>query len=258
VAFGDGNLRCELSNLRECLSAGNGRPRVLLDGREADEQAEWTETCWFSDRDVDYLELETELGDDWRLQRQFLLARRERFLFVADVILGESSARIEAECVWPLAPGLQWAPLEETREGTLWSGENARAAVIPMSLPEWRRAPAEGRMVVDSGRLRLSVACRASTLYLPLFLDLDPRRMLRPQRTWRQLTVAEKLRIVRSDEAVAYRVQMGKRQWLFYRSLAPAANRTVLGQNLACDFFAARFLRNGQVEPLIELETEEG
>lgn len=72
--------------------------------------------------------------------------------------------------------------------------------------------------------------------------------------TWRQLTVAEDRLIVPRDVAVGYRVQIGRAQWLFYRSLAECGNRTLLGQNLVSEFLAARFGRNGIAEPLMEIE----
>jgi hypothetical protein len=46
-------------------------------------------------------------------------------------------------------------------------------------------------------------------------------------------------------------------QWLFYRSLTRPANRTLLGQNLSNEFFAARFDRDGEAEELIGVTPEE-
>ena len=61
------------------------------------------------------------------------------------------------------------------------------------------------------------------------------------RRTWRQLTVAEHLLPQPREVAVGYRVQLGYDQWLIYRSLAPRGSRSVLGQNVADEFVAARF-----------------
>jgi hypothetical protein len=67
--------------------------------------------------------------------------------------------------------------------------------------------------------------------------------------------VAESLVIQPADVAVGYRVQCGKDQWLFYRSQAPRANRTLLGQNTSSEFFAARFVaKTGGVEDLVEIQ----
>ena len=43
-------------------------------------------------------------------------------------------------------------------------------------------------------------------------------------------------------------------QWLFYRSLGPAGNRTVLGQNIAGEFTAGRFPSSGKFKQWIEIE----
>jgi hypothetical protein len=90
-------------------------------------------------------------------------------------------------------------------------------------------------------------------IFAPLFFDLDGRRMNRPA-TWRQLTVGQKGVVQPADVAVGYRVAVGSRQWLIYRSLAAAASRTLLGHNLNGETLVARFRRDGQVEPLVEVE----
>ena len=55
---------------------------------------------------------------------------------------------------------------------------------------------------------------------------------------------------------MGYRVQVGKDQWLMYRSLSMPANRSVLGQNLSNECVVARFDQDGDVEPLVEIESE--
>ena len=86
-----------------------------------------------------------------------------------------------------------------------------------------------------------------------MFIDLKTRRFDK-ELTWRNLTVGERLEIQPGDVAVGYRVQVGRRQWVIYRSLAPPANRTVLGQNLSTEFFIGRFLPNGETEELIQVQ----
>jgi hypothetical protein len=86
-----------------------------------------------------------------------------------------------------------------------------------------------------------------------MFFDLDPKRA-KKQRTWRQLTVAEWMDIMPRDVAVGYRAQSGRAQWLFYRSLAPAGNRTLLGHNIAGEFTAGRFRSTGRYDEWIEIE----
>ena len=101
--------------------------------------------------------------------------------------------------------------------------------------------------------LELKFSVKGNALFAPLFFDLDPRRFAR-RLTWRQLTVAESLEIQPADVAVGYRVQLGKEQWLIYRSLAQTANRTLLGHNLSTEMLVARFDPTGEVEALVEIE----
>jgi len=80
------------------------------------------------------------------------------------------------------------------------------------------------------------------------------RKRIDKQLTWRHLTVGQQRQIAPDDVAVGYRVQVGKSQWLVYRSLAPAAIRTVLGQNVMHEFLVGRFHADGHVETLLEIE----
>jgi hypothetical protein len=57
-----------------------------------------------------------------------------------------------------------------------------------------------------------------------------------------------------NDVAVGYRVAIGRRQWLVYRSLARLGNRSLLGHNISSEMLVARFHRDGEVEALIEIE----
>ena len=83
--------------------------------------------------------------------------------------------------------------------------------------------------------------------------DLD-RKRAKKVRTWRQLTVGEGMEVVPPDVAVGYRAQSGDDQWLIYRSLAPAGNRTLLGQNISAEFCAGRFLTTGKFKEWVEIE----
>jgi hypothetical protein len=212
---------------------------------------EWDDVCWVSDDDVDYLELEAQF-DGARVQRQMLLARQDRFLLLADAVLGPEPRRIEYRGTLPLRPGVSFRAAEETREGWL-AGRKPRCAVLPLALPEWRGDSRGGDLSWDEAGLQLSHAAQGRSLFAPLWIDLDPRRRECPL-TWRQLTVAELRENVRSDVAAGYRVQIGKRQWLIYRSLTGPANRSVLGANLTSQFLLARFTRKGVARELLEVE----
>ena len=257
VNYGERQLRTELTRGSTLLWSGDWQPEVRLDGELLAPTSSWKNVCWVSDDDADYLELEQKLSGAVRLQRHVLLARQDRFLFVADAVLCKRRNTIAYRGPTPLTAGVGFTAASETHEGFLTSpaGHRRYALVLPLALPEWRGARPRGDgLFLDDGRLELrqsAVAARA--LFAPLFIDLAPRRFARPA-TWRTLTVAEDRRIVHADVAVGYRTQVGAQQWLFYRSLARRGSRTLLGHHLVTEFLAARFSRAGQVEPIIEIE----
>ncbi len=252
VQYGDQQVRTELSIGRDLLLLGNWEHTATVDGRVAEPKGDWEEVCWVSDEDVDYLEIELDLTDDLRIQRQICLARNDRFLMVSDALLGTQSRKLAYQLRLPFGPGITTAAADETRELTI-IGSKARGMVMPLALPEWRSDSRGGKLTADSTGLQLEQSIVGSSLFLPLWIDLDPRRAKKAY-TWRQLSVAEQRQLVTRDTAAGYRVQFGKAQWLIYRALGIAANRTVLGHNLATDFLIARFARTGDVTTLVEVE----
>jgi hypothetical protein len=264
VAFNDGVTRLELVAAGQVVLSGDWSLDLMIGGEPTMLDARWEEICWVSDSDVDYLELEAKSPSGLRVQRQMLLARKERFFFLADGVLAPRSTALEPLAPEPtpleyssslrLAPDVAFEPARETCEGRLVSGKS-RLRVLPLALPEWRSAFSAGELAESDGRLRLRHRAQGQGLFAPLFFDLDGNRADQPL-TWRRLTVGEGLKVLADDVAVGYRVQIGKRQWLVYRSLAPRAARSVLGQHLASEFMTGRFHRSGEVDRMVEVETE--
>jgi len=257
VHYGKRQLQTELIRGRTLLWSGNWQPEVRLDGEILEATSSWENVCWVSDDDADYLELEQKLTGAARLQRHVLLARHDRFLFVADAVICKRPKAIAYRGPTPLTAGVDFIAASQTHEGFLTStaGHRRHALVLPLALPEWRSAGRRGdELALDGGRLELrQSAFAARALFAPLFIDLAPRRIARPA-TWRRLTVAEDRRIVPAEVAVGYRAQVGAQQWLFYRSLTLPGSRTLLGHHLVTEFLTARFSRTGQVEPIMEIE----
>ncbi|HEY2146991.1 MAG TPA: hypothetical protein VGH32_03585, partial [Pirellulales bacterium] len=169
-----------------------------------------------------------------------------------DAVLGGTAGDFMYRGRLPLTKGLSANATTETRE-VLLEARKTKALILPLSLSEWRTDLRRGSLDLSDGGLDLRQTAAGSALFAPLWIDLSRRRS-REAFTWRQLTIAEQRRNLQSDVAVGYRVQFGRRQWLIYRSLAPAANRTLLGQNLSSEFFLGRFNRNGETETIVEIE----
>lgn len=245
----------ELENNGDLLLTGNMDPVFTVDGTPVRRDEDWEVVCWFTDSDGDYVEIECACDGGWTIQRQVFLGREERFLFLADLILGPGPAKLRYQCDFPIGHGISVQAAEETNECFFINRKNRpRAVCLPLALSEWRLNSRVGTLMVENGRLRLQQQSSGSRgLYAPMFIYLDTRRM-RKSLTWRQLTVGERLETVPWDVAAGYRIQFGKKQWLIYRSLAERGNRTVLGQNLTAECLIGRFKRDGTVETLVEIE----
>jgi hypothetical protein len=255
VAYQQRHLQCELSAGKHPLLMGPWHWEVIVGKRSLDSSDEvdsacWENTCWEQNIDVSYVEMQLDLPSGLQIQRQILLARRDRFALLADVVAIPGDVDSVYRCRLTLGDQLSSVPAAEGREITLFKGRRAVARVLPISLPEWRRQPS-GELKADDG-LTLTQPLPGRRGHVALFIDLDPQRIKR-QLTWRQLTVAESLQIVARDIAAGYRIQIGREQWLIYRSLAPSGNRTVLGQNFSTEFVVARFRPNGIAEKILEI-----
>ncbi len=253
VGYSGRRIATELTSGRETIWSGICQPQVRFQGQPLQATSDWEEVCWLSDKDVDYLELEIALGPNVRVERHMMLAREDNFLFWADAILANEPGNIDYRLALPLGEQTRFEPAEETREGFL-HGSERRGWVLPLALPEWRIDPRFGSCeAADDGLVLRQSAVQARGLFVPMFVDLNRNRFDRPM-TWRQLTVAENRQNQPSDLAVGYRVQIGREQWLIYRSLTPGASRTVLSHHLLTQFLVGRFTPKGTVQVLVEIE----
>lgn len=238
-------------------------------GKPVNIDVAWNEVCWFSDDDVDYLELECDLEGTCTVYRQVMLMRQEGMVYLADSLLGkpdDPKADWKSISTWTLDPSVSFHPQTKSNEGTIQrhglaqdSGQDSAetvALVLPLSLPEWRRGTTQGALRSDAGKLVLEARTTRPRLLSSMLLALGPKSR-NPKYTWRALTVAQNLQKVTDDVAQGCRVQIGKDQWVFYRSLAPCSRRTLMGLHLSMEFYAGRFLTDdGTYEPLVEVSPE--
>jgi hypothetical protein len=245
------------------LFEGDWDIELTRDGKAIDIDVAWEEVCWFTDDDVDYLELECDLESTCKIQRQIMLIRDEAMVFMADTVLSNTSSRWDLKSRWTLAPDVAFAPEAKTNEGHLVSRageENAPAApfalLIPLGMPEWRRGTSDASLECADRSLTLRTAARQKRVYSPLLIALDTTKNAQPY-TWRQLTIAEDLNITPAEVAQGQRVQIGGDQWIFYRSLGPCKRRSIMGLHLNTEFYASRFLSDdGSYEALVEVSAE--
>ncbi len=253
ITYNDGQNKIELSRGRHIIFDGELTSQTFIDNDvlNADTQANWIQTTWQSDEDIDYLEIEKQLNPQTKLQRSFLLARADQFLLIADAIIYDSKKTIRHQINFPLYSDINVDKQPDTWELVLKSSR-ALARLFPIGLPEWRVGCHQGTFKVNRSSLTIEQT-GVERLFVPLFVDLAPKRA-RKRFTWRQLSVGQTRKNLSPDAAVGYRVQIGNQQWLIYRSFDQNTPRTVLGQNLLSEYFVGRFLPSGNTETLIEIQ----
>ncbi len=248
-----------LGNDGERIFSGNWEVQVSRNGQLLEVDHGWTEVCWFTDDDVDYLELQCEVEGKCLIQRQMMLAREEGLFFLSDTLLGSDVADWEIETRFPIAAGLQFRQELKNVEGTLVSSDapdEPHALLLPLGLPEWRRQATQGELVEDQSSIVLTKRVHGQRVYSPLAVVVRKKHR-RAAYTWRQLTVAEDLRIVGPEDALAYRLQLGNEHWVFYRSLHSTTRRTAMGLHVGSEFYAGRFnAEDGDFDPLLEVDPE--
>ena len=256
IDFSDSPLGLEVVGPKGItLLAGKWPLQVELDGQAQIQLDDWDEVCWYSDDEVDYLEVEAKFGDNCIVQRQMMLFHEDHMVMLADALLGDRPGNWSLQSSVPLGAGIRYEEAAATREGWLVTPSGSRCVVLPLAQPEWRKQLCNMKMLVESDSLVMRAATTAQRLYSPVLISLKPAHAEKPL-TWRQLTVAEDLTIVPASVAVAYRVQIAKEQWLIYRTLDEPVRRTALGMHTIYDFFAGRFDGDtGDVDILVEVES---
>ncbi len=252
VRYPRNRFELTLADAHGVLLSGAWDAEVRLDGQRLAPKSEWLQTCWYSDRHVDYLELLRRFDHRVQIQRHLMLSRDDGLLLLLDAVMVRKRGQLEYEGRLPLGRSIRMCSAAKTHEAFL-ADSRRRALLLPLALPEWRQAQSPGVLQEHEGAIVLRQEGTGRGLAAPLLVSLN-RRSLSAPFTWRQLTVAENLRRVAPDTAAGYRVQLGGQQWLIYRSLGRPANRTVLGHNLISETLIARFGADGQVDPLVEIE----
>jgi hypothetical protein len=257
VVFDQRRTRLEIS-CGPTIVSGLWDLHLSLNGELLAPEADIAVVCWHSDDDCDLLELEVRYAHDIVVQRQILLSREDAFVFLADAVISkgpQAQETIEYHSTLPISVNKMFIAETETTEGFI-VGKKRLAAVLPLSLPEWRSACRHGSQQLLSGnRLQLSQRFTGCG-YFPTFIDMNLNRIKKPL-TWRQLTVAERLEIVPGSVAAAFRAQVNDSQWLFYRSLTEPRNRSFFGVNVACEFYSADFEDGETTEILSIADTED-
>lgn len=250
VAFGDQRLKMDVSN-GASLVCGDCTPEISINGVPQSIESEIGVSGFLRFDKCDYLELEMEF-EAAVVQRQLLFFAKDKLLFLNDVVTTKEASQIEYRNTLGLGSGFELLRETENNEFYLKNGD-VYSLVLPLSMPEWKTERSDTSVEFNVESFAVSRQADGLGFSTPIVFDLNPKRSQKP-RTWRRLTVAENMQTVGDDAAAAYRVQIGRDQWLFYRSVSERGNRTFMGQNYADEFFVGSIDCDGNVVPLVEIE----
>jgi hypothetical protein len=243
------------------LICGDWDIAVERNGVPIDIDVTWNEVCWFSDDDVDYLELECDLEGQCTIYRQLMLMREESMIYMADSIFpapSQPEGAWKLTSSWTLPPNTHFESETKSNEGRIYrtdeqSDSKPVALFLPLCLPEWKRGCTAGSVAQNGDQLVLESLSNHPRQFSAALLALGKAGQS-SQFTWRPLTIAQELKITSRESARAVRVQIDSEQWVFYRSLTPCIRRTVMGLHLNMEFYAGRFSsKDGTYEALVEV-----
>jgi hypothetical protein len=251
VTWADGIVHLRLWAEGRLVLDGVWELQVAVDGVDVPLRGAWESVLWNSEKEADYLELELFVDDRVRINRQILLPRAGQLAVFADAVIAPAGTHIAYRSRVAPANGLVGAASAATRECRLRGPGTAR--LYPLALECDRSANSSGTLSID-GAVELTQQQPGKALYAPLMIDWSRRR--RGARAWwRRLTVSEQGVSIPPDVAAGYRLQVGREQWLAYRSLQSTGEaRAVLGHHSFYETVIGRFLPNGSVDSLIQVE----
>lgn len=243
----------DVSALGQPLLHGDWTLQLQIGDSQLELAEEWSCVCWVSDADVDYLELQMEGPGKLRVERLVLLSRRDHFLLLADSISGAPAEKIIHRAQFPLAAGVTAQADSTTREIRLQAGRQ-KVRAFPLGLACERVQSTPHAFLVADNQLVLEQVAAGTGLVAPLAFQWSPE-LTKKDAVWRTLTVSEAGKVAPSGTAAGFRLQIGDRQWLVYRSLKkPKEARAILGHHTWNETTVARFDQNGDVDPLLMVE----
>jgi len=231
----------------EVAFESNGQPH-----HDSENEAHWSNVCWFSDYEATFVELRREQKGWGSVNRQVLLLREEKLLMMADLVDLEADHEFDYLSQLPFCHGWDAERDALSRELALINGD-VRVRVFPLSSPQLKVDKSETTTAVSTETLTVQHHSKQSRAHIVTVFDWNPKHRLLPVE-WTTLTVAEDGQRVPSDQAAGYRLRVGHNQWLFYQSLTePEVPRSVLGHHTANETVFAK-VEAGEVQAIVEVE----
>lgn len=236
------------------LLSGYWSSEITVDGHFTGVVKDWHCSCWFSDDEAAFVELEADPTDSIHVVRHVMMSVRDRQAVICEsVTTEESDAAVKLASRISLAANPLAVTNSITRELVLHV-DHVPVRVVPAWLEDDRVQHATGRCEkVDEVLLLESQGRGGATA--PLLLDWDPDRQM-DEADWNRLTITEDRKLLTDREASGFRVRIGRRQMLIFRSLrAPELPRAVMGQHTTNETIYGRVKKSGDVAPLVMVES---
>ncbi|QDU79174.1 hypothetical protein Pla110_08790 [Polystyrenella longa] len=245
--------KLEMSIAGNKLFQGDWEIEVRLQGRKRKLSGEWECSCWYSDREIDYLELSLPITEEIAINRQIVLSREDHFAMLIESVSQAGDQQVEIYSRLPLATNVELDPDQTSREWRLNAGTKP-VRIFPLDEPQFKVNKTDGELRCENGMLEQKQNGIGAAINV-LFLDWHPRRN-RERVEWRKLSVTENRRLLPTGEAFAARIRLKNRQWLFYRSLKTGWEwpRAVLGLHTNYETVLGRFDSKGNIVPLVNVE----
>jgi hypothetical protein len=241
-----------LVTLGSGLLSGTWTQNITVDGQPVVPTGDWGCTCWFSDKEVAFVELEQEHDSGLRCVRHVMLSMKDHFAVISETVTTSDDnpeADLKVESRLHLASGISSETNSVTRE-LLLHGDCITARAIPAWLDDDRVINAAGTFHQDNSTLLLSATGRGG-ITMPLVLDWHPERKA-SNADWNRLTVTEARVVMSGHQASGHRVRVGRHQLLLYRSLQPGQTlRAVLGHHTLNETVYGTVRNSGDIRPLV-------
>ena len=232
------------------LLSGIWTSEVIVDGETVGPIEGWGCSCWFSDEEAAFVELESDPTDSLHVVRHVMLSLKERIGVVCESVTStDSNATVGLINQLPLAANPLAVTNSITREIALHA-DCVSTRVIPAWLEDDRVQHTIGRCEkIDNALVSAGEGLGGATV--PLIFDWHPERQALDA-DWNRLTVTEDRAVVSAQNASGFRVRIGKQQILIYRSLRSGEfPRAVMGLHTLNETVYGRVKKSGEIAPLV-------
>ncbi|MFK7821817.1 MAG: hypothetical protein AB8G99_24170 [Planctomycetaceae bacterium] len=248
VRFDGGVPSLELCSFGKPLVSGKWNSKFTSADRVVSFR-KWSCSCWYSDEDGDYVEIESKSGGV-RLERSLYLSRVDHFAVLTECVRTTNARPFQYETQLPLAQNVMSRADYVSREWRLHTA-NTPARVFPVCLEFDRVQNANGECTVRDEVMVLNVQGERAVA-ASLVFDWHRKRTELPAE-WNRLTVTENRELVPPSDAAAFRLRIGKRhQIVSYRNISDSIeHRAVLGQHTNREMTLGLLGKSGIFEPLV-------